>query len=85
MTVCYSCVELRRKIAELRALTAQLQAQIDDLTPCEHKWELHEDEEGDPREAHLWADCSQWECVHCGASRAVTDADRQRMREEAQS
>ncbi len=50
---------------------------------CDHNWELDADEQGDPREAHLYGDYSCMVCTECGETRDITDADRRKWKDNA--
>jgi hypothetical protein len=40
-----------------------------------HDWELVEDEEGDPREAHLYVSYSYYACSGCDETRDVREIE----------
>lgn len=62
------------------AAPAELAAQ--DLD-CYHRWFPVSDAIGNFAESHLWQEITYMECSICGATRDLTDADEERLRDDA--
>ena len=50
---------------------------------CDHLYVVVSDAIGNFAESHLWQEITYMECSVCGATRDLTDADEERLRDDA--